>query len=398
MGAAMSKRLLDKLYRFGVLREGRDGIVSLRMGTGLTRRDVTMGLGASAAAAALLRPNGAQAEASVNFMGWQGYDEGLAAEDFPKKNGIALSTTFMSDNNQVIATARAGGIGNLDIVTPDHGYTRAMSEMGILQELDIARLPNFANLFEFFKTVPGPQIEGRHYSLPYTWGSIPLMYNPVHVKQKPESWRDIMKPEYKGRIALTNDVISVIVPFTMAATGTKTPTRISKEELKATIDLLIDIKKNYARTIASGYGELADLFASGEIVMAQSWEPVAAWAGDKGVKLEWTVPKEGTWGIIDCLALATDAPHKDGAYKLLNHGLSAQAQAKLSNANITGTTVAGAVPLLNDRARAMYPYDDIAGFFKKTGGGPFPIWPLDREGDLATFDDVLAGWERFLKA
>lgn len=394
----MTKKFIDKLYQFRVLRQGHNGLLGVRMGTHLTRRDFTKGVAIGAASAMLLRPGSARADTTVNFMGWQGYDEGLAADDFLSKNGLALSSTFMSDNNQVIATARAGGIGNLDILTPDHGYTHAMSEMGILQSLDLEKLPNFGKLFDFFKSAPGPKVDGKQFSLPYTWGSIPLMYNPIHVKQKPESWRDIMKPEYKGRIALTNDVISVVVPFTMAATGTKTPTRISREELKATIDLLIDIKKNYARTIAPGYGELADLFASGEIIMAQAWEPVAAWAGDKGVKLEWTVPKEGTWGIIDCLALATDAPHRDAAYQLMNHGLSPQAQAKLSNANMTGATIAAAVPLLNDRARGMYPYDDIAGFFKSTGGGPFPIWPLDREGDMATFDDVLGGWERFLKA
>ncbi len=37
-------------------------------------------------------------------------------------------------------------------------------------------------------------------------------------------------------------------------------------------------------------------------------------------------------------------------------------------------------------------------FFESTGDGPFPLWPLDPEGDLVTFDEVLDEWERFLKA
>ena len=265
----------------------------------------------------------------------------------------SLNNTYMNDNNQIIATATAGGMGNMDIATPDHGYTPVMAEIGILQELDLERLPNYGNLFDFFKNVPGPNVDGTQYALPYTWGSIPLMYNPEFVTEKPTSWRDIMKPEYKGRVALTNDVISVIIPFTMTATSTKTPTRITKDELSAAIDMLIDVKTNYARTIASGYGELADLFASGEVIMAQSWEPVAAWAGDKGVKLDWTVPQEGTWTLIDCLALITDSPNEDAAYALLNHGLSAEAQAHVANVNTTGVTAEPAVPLLNDRAVVM---------------------------------------------
>lgn len=160
----------------------------------------------------------------------------------------------------------------------------------------------------------------------------------------------------------------------------------------------IKIKTEHARTIASGYGELADLFASGEVVMAQAWEPVAIWSADKGKKLEWTVPKEGTHTLCDCLALVKDAPEAEQAYALLNNGLTPEAQAFVANKNTTGVTVKGAVPLLTERARSIYPYEDIESFFLSTGGGPFPLWPMDREGDVVSMDDMLQGWERFLKA
>jgi spermidine/putrescine transport system substrate-binding protein len=224
------------------------------------------------------------------------------------------------------------------------------------------------------------------------------MYDPAVVKDKPTSWLDLLKPEYKGKVALTNDVISVMIPLTMTVTGTKTPTRITKDELDKTIALMIRIKKEHARTIASGYGELADLFASGEVVMAQAWEPVAIWAEDKGRKLEWTVPKEGTHTLCDCLALVRNSPNADQAYHLLNNGLTPEAQAFVANKNNTGVTVAGAVPLLNEKAKRIYPYDNIQSFFSSTGGGPFPLWPMDREGDIITMDDMLKGWEEFLKA
>lgn len=398
----MSARFVEKLFRTNVLRRGPGGLVKMRTPASVagpvSRRSFNKTLLAGTAAASMLPGLSARADTAVNFMGWQGYEEGFDVGGFLAANGLSLNNTYMNDNNQIIATATGGGMGNMDIATPDHGYTPVMAEIGILQELDLERLPNFATMFEFFRTMPGPNKDGVQYSLPYTWGSIPLMYNPEFVTETPTSWRDIMKDEYKGRVALTNDVISVIIPFTMTAGETKTPTRINQDQLDATIAMLIDIKKNYARTIASGYGELADLFASGEVIMAQSWEPVAAWSGDKGVTLKWNVPKEGTWTLVDCLALITDAPHEDEAYLLMNHGLSGEAQAHVANVNTTGVTVEPAVPLLDERARSMYPYDDIPAFFESTGGGPFPLWPLDPEGDLVTFDQVLDGWEQFLKA
>ncbi len=158
------------------------------------------------------------------------------------------------------------------------------------------------------------------------------------------------------------------------------------------------IKKEHARTIASGYGELTDLFASGEVWMAQSWEPVAAWAADKGVELKWVVPKEGTHTLTDGLSIVRDAPHLDQVYLLLNQGMSPEGQAHMANVNAVAVTNRNAVPLLDENRRAMYPYDDIDTFFTSSGGGPFPLWPIEPEGDYATQDDVLNGWEEFLKA
>jgi spermidine/putrescine transport system substrate-binding protein len=389
-------KLIERLQRHGVLRVDRRGIACIRSTGPISRRRFGGGLLAAGTAAVLGRR--ALAAAEVKFMGWQSYEEGFGAGEFLTRNDIRLNPTYMNDNNQLIATATGGGIGNMDIITPDTSYTPMMAEIGMLEPLDMSRIPNFANLFPEFQTITGASVEGVQYSLPYVWGSIPLMYNPAVVKVRPTSWLDILKPEYKGKVALTNDVISVMIPFAMAATGTKTPTRITQAELDQTVDLLMRIKKEHARTIATGYGELADLFASGEVIMAQAWEPVAIWAEDKGTKLDWTVPKEGTHTLCDCLALVKNAPSLDAAYLLLNQGMTAEAQALVANANNTGVTVKDAVPLLNERARRIYPYDDIPSFFASTGGGPFPLWPLDREGDIVSMDDVLNGWERFLKA
>lgn len=391
-------RMIERMQRHGIVKLGRSGIVRLRGSGGITRRQFTKGALAAGVATSLLGGRSARAAAEVKFMGWQGYEEGLATGDVLAKNDISINPTYMNDNNQLIATATGGGMGNMDIITPDTSYTPMMAGIGMLEPLDMSRVPNFSNLFPEFQTINGTSLDGTQYSLPYVWGSIPLMYNPAVVTETPTSWLDLLKPEYKGKVALTNDVISVMIPFAMAATGTKTPTRITQPELDATIDLLIEIKKNHARTIASGYGELADLFASGEVAIAQAWEPVAIWALDKGAKLDWVVPKEGTHTLCDCLALVTDAPDVDASYILLNHGLTAEAQAHVANINNTGVTVASAVPLLTERARGIYPYDDIPGFFSKTGGGPFPLWPMEREGDIVSMDDMLDGWERFLKA
>ena len=56
-----------------------------RASFGLTRRQVTQALAASAAVAAFGLPaTTARAESTVNFLGWQGYDDPIAFDDFLK--------------------------------------------------------------------------------------------------------------------------------------------------------------------------------------------------------------------------------------------------------------------------------------------------------------------------
>lgn len=393
--------ILERLKRARILKVDESGLVRFRrLSPTLTRRQ--FGTGALGAGAALtlgaLNSRPATAATQVNYMGWQGFEDPFNADDFAVKNGVNLNITYQNDNGHAIAVAKAGGIGNMDIVTPDYAYTAFMKEIGILQPIDMSRVPNFERLFDRFRNLEGGKVDGVQYSLPLSWGSIPLMYNTKYVKETPTSWHDLFKEEYKGRVAVTGDVISVMIVFALAATGTRTPTRINADELEATLALLIKFKQEHARTIAPGYGELTDLFASEEIWMAQSWEPVSVWAGPKGSDLAWVTPKEGTHSLTDCLAIVADAPHIDAVYTLLNQGMSAEGQAYMGNRNAVGVTNQDAVALLDDSVRAIYPYDDIDAFFAETGGGPFPLWPLERQGDIVSMDDILAAWDTFLKA
>ena len=392
------ERLLDKLKQAGIVRVDEHGLLHVPgVSPHISRRQFAGGMMGAATVSAFSGITPARAATEVNFMGWQGYEEGLAYGGLLEQHDLAINPTYMNDNNQIIATATGGGMGNMDIATPDHGYTPVMAEIGILEPLDVDRIPELRESLRLLQDDARAERGRCSVCVALYVGLDSIDVHPEVVTEKPTSWLDILKPEYKGKVALVNDVISVMIPFTMTAANTQKPTRITQDQLDAAIDLIIKIKTEHARTIASGYGELADLFASGEVVMAQAWEPVAAWAAEKGAELDWVIPKEGTWTLVDCLAIIRDAPHMDEAYTLLNNGLTGPAQAHVANVNTTGATVMDAVPLLDDRARDMYPYDDIAGYFESSGG-PIPLWPLDEMDDFVTFDDVLNAWERFLKA
>jgi spermidine/putrescine-binding protein len=110
-------------------------------------------------------------------------------------------------------------------------------------------------------------------------GSLPLMYDPAAVSGVPESWLDILKPEYKGKVAMVDDPLGNLLIWGTVVTGKPMGTILTKAEMAQVIDKLIDIKKNHARAWFASYGDMADAFARNEVVVsAIGWEAVAVWA------------------------------------------------------------------------------------------------------------------------
>ena len=77
--------------------------------------------------------------------------------------------------------------------------------------------------------------------------------------------------------------------------------------------------------------------------------------------------------------------------------MSVEAQVASAEKNASAVTNMDAVPLLSAKTKALYPYDDIAGFFKKVGGH-YRAPPLEADSEFESLDAVLKGWEEFLKA
>ena len=175
-----------------------------------------------------------------------------------------------------------------------------------------------------------------------------------------------------------------------------TTARATQAQLDKAVELLIRLKKEAAHSIIPSYGDLATMFATGEIWLGSSWEPISVWAGEEAPDLKWVIPKEGCLCFVDALAVVKDSPNKEECYEILNHAMSAAAQAETANINGTAATCHVAVPLLSEHNKAIYPYDDIEAWL--TQAGPFEMWPAEADGDIVTFDTWVAAWERVLQA
>lgn len=374
------------------------GLFALAEQSSLSRRSLLTGIAALGGAAALGLPSRpAYAATTMTWMGWQGYETPITAGTFLKDNDIDFQPTFIASNEEIISKLQAGGVGKTDIITMYFGYLPLMADGGLLEPIDPSKIAQFGDLIPQFTGNDAIRKDGQLYGVPWNWGSLPLMYDPAAVPTAPESWMDLMKPEFTKKVAMVDDPLGNLLIWGTVVTGKPMGTLLTRDEMKKVIDTLIEIKTKQARAFFASYGDMADAFARNEVTAsAIGWEAVAVWAKAKGKEIKYTIPMEGTGMFMDCLCIPKDCPHVDLTYKMINHIVSPEPQKIFATEQSAGITNLKTVPMLPPELAQSYNYADLDGFMKKARLQPVP--PTEYDGNIATYDDFLAEYQRLQKA
>lgn len=377
-------------------RDSLGALAALSARSALSRRHVLAGAAAVGATAAFgIRP--AFAKTTMTWMGWQGYETPILSGTFLADNDIDFQPTFISSNEEIITKLQAGGIGKTDLITMYFGYLPLMAEGELLEPIDTGKVDQLSKLIPQFVAQDAIKYQGNLMGVPWNWGSLPLMYDPAAVSSPPESWLDILKPEFQGKVAMVDDPLGNLLIWGTVVTGKPMGTILTKEEMVQVIDKLIEIKTKHARAFFASYGDMSDAFARNEVtVSAIGWEAVAVWTQAKGKTIKYTIPKEGTGMFMDCLCIPKDAPHPDLSYKMINHIVSAEPQKQFATEQSAGITNLDTVPMLSKELAESYNYGDIDGFMQKARLQPVP--PTESDGSVATYDDFLNEYQRLSKA
>lgn len=75
-----------------------------------------------------------------------------------------------------------------------------MIKEDMLEELNFDNIPNFQYIDEgFVNPVYDPE---NKFSVPYTYGTVGLIYNTKYVTEAPDSWEALWDEQYKGKILM----------------------------------------------------------------------------------------------------------------------------------------------------------------------------------------------------
>jgi putative spermidine/putrescine transport system substrate-binding protein len=132
-------------------------------------------------------------------------------------------------------------------------------------------------------------------AIPFQQTPYGIMYNPDKV-EKPRSWKDLYKPEYKGRVSMwTTNMDSFAMAGVAAGKGLN---------VEAGIEAWLPYKQNIGAWVTSPVAE-EELVGRGEIWLAPHWGAWAEQAKAQGLRVEFAMPEEGgtMWSNHACCAI-----------------------------------------------------------------------------------------------
>ena len=142
---------------------------------------------------------------SINVYNWGEYiangDDGCrdVNAEFEKLTGITVNYTLFDTNESMYAKIKSGS-SNYDVIFPSDYMVSRMIQEEMLQKLDFSLLPNFQYIDDrFVNPEYDPQNE---YSVPYTWGTVGLIYNYDKLGFDPTSWDILWDEAYAGEILM----------------------------------------------------------------------------------------------------------------------------------------------------------------------------------------------------
>jgi len=119
---------------------------------------------------------------------------------FEDETDIKVNYTTYESNESLYSKLSGGGI-TVDVIIPSDYMIARLIKEDMLLPLDFDNIPNYKNVEENFKnTAYDPE---NKYSVPYTWGTVGIIYNSKYVDEEDVTgWELLWNEKYAGKILM----------------------------------------------------------------------------------------------------------------------------------------------------------------------------------------------------
>ena len=285
-------------------------------------------------------------EGEVSIVAWAGYIEEGATDpaydwvtSFEEETGCNVNVKVAATSDEMVALMNEGGF---DLVTASGDASNRLISGGKVQEVNIDLIPSWDTVDDRLKEAPWHFVDGKHYGVPYQWGSNVLMYNTdVFGDTPPDSWSVVFEEttlpdgsSNQGRVQAYDGAIyiadaALYLKAHNPELGIDDPYSLTRDQFNAALDLLRQQRELVGRYWHDAFIQMDD-FKNEGVVASSSWPFQVNILQFEGQPIASVVPSEGATGWADTTMMHVDAPHPNCAYMWLEHSINPKLQGDLA--------------------------------------------------------------------
>ena len=262
--------------------------------------------------------------------------------DFKEKSGVG-SVSGKADIFPNTQTELLSGSTAFDVWETIGERLPAMTITKTIKPIPTSALSNWGNIRPTF-TESDPRMEPRAQISGQIWADegksqlwmVPTVYNFDSIGYRPDlvdaeeanTWTALFDEKFKGKTGLNVDPLIAFGQAVLAMTSlglleNENPGNPTVAEIDEAAKFLVAKKKaGQFRALWGDFGELVNLLASGEMILADAWQPAVMAVKAQGIECSYAVPKEGyrAWSIGN--SLIANSPNEDAVVAYCDYWLS----------------------------------------------------------------------------
>ena len=231
--------------------------------------------------------------------------------EFEKETGIKVNYLTFDSNESMYTKLKTGGAA-YDIIIPSDYMIGMLIEENMLEPLNFDNIPNYQYIDEAFRNQAYDP--NNMYSVPYTWGTVGLIYNTQYVSaEDAASWNCLWNKDYAGKVLMFDNprdafaIAESILGFSYNTTDST--------ELQQAAELLKqqkDVVQSYVMD------QIFDKMQRGEAWAAPYYAGDFLTMVEENPDLAFSYPQDGFNIFIDAMCIPKGCQNKEGAEAFIN--------------------------------------------------------------------------------
>lgn len=327
------------------------------------------------------------ADPELTVFDWAGWDIAGLATKYVEKHGDGPTYAFFGDDDEAFQKVSSGF--KADLAHPCVASLPRYKEAGLIEPWDVSKIPEFANIHPPLLESAVVKDDQGVWFIPTDYAYTAVAYNTKEVTaDEVASLQVFTDPKFAGRISLP-DSADDIWSLAFLATGVTSWDNVTDAQFQAAADWLRAVHPN-VRAYWADPAEMSQLMATGEVLVAWSWNDGVALLQDEGFPIGFNrTPKEGaaTWycGYVNL----KDGPgSEEKAYDFVN--------SFLDHGSAKAILDAIGYAISNDAALKEIPTEELKAAFVDPVEGPMlaqtPVSSEFRAKMIEEFENIKAGF------